>query len=59
VLAFISTRSVYLIDYELFKLSFEFLFEKEDPTAVTFINGLGLMLVGTSAGRIYVLELER
>jgi hypothetical protein len=50
---------MYLVDYELFKLSFEFVFEEEDPTAVTFINGLGLMLVGTSAGRIYVLELER
>ena len=60
LIGFILGDVVFIVHYEQLKIVHKLVFCEEDkPTSVTFINGLQLILVGTSQGNIYVFELGR
>ena len=49
-----SSSSVYFWNYEFGKLVGEIQLQAETPVALHFINGYGLIVVGTNLGKIYV-----
>lgn len=52
-------RSIFLWDYEFCKLLLEIKLPGDsEPTSLAFINGYGLLAVGTSEGTVHVLRVK-
>lgn len=51
--------SVYIIDYEQLRIIKKFTFSDKKPTSLFFVNGLQLILVGTSCGNILIYDLKK
>lgn len=55
-----TASTVYVWSYDSLKLAYEIaLPEKAEPTLLSIINGLGLILVGANDGRLYLLHVHR
>ena len=59
LVAFIMGTSVFLCDYEQFRILSQLNFNEERPTCVAFVNGLELLLIGTSSGLVLVYEVRK
>ena len=59
LIGFVMGCSVYLLDYEQFRIVSRFNFRSENrPTSICFANGLELLVVGTAGGDVYVFEIR-
>ena len=50
LIGFLQGKSLFLCNYDQFKIFAQVNFESFIPTALTFANGLELLMVGTSIG---------
>ena len=56
-----NSNYVYIWDYEYAKILFEIQLPKEtiEPTALSFINGQGLLIITATDGKLYIFKLRR
>ena len=59
LIGFSQGKCLFLCNYDQLKIMSQVNFEKFQPTALAFANGLEILLVGTSIGEVLVYEVHK
>ena len=55
--ALVTTNKIYLCDYESLRIVSEVELKGEKITCLKFVNGLGIMVIGTDNGSLFFIEI--